>query len=63
LRYLWKPVLDRLEPFAHDLFSEEVAAWLPKDGSFVSVGDQRFFGGMYQMLTLKIAGPQAGSAS
>jgi ubiquinone/menaquinone biosynthesis C-methylase UbiE len=63
LRYLWKPVLDRLEPFADDLFSEEVAAWLPKDSSFVSVGDQRFFGGMYQMLTLKIVGPQAGSAS
>jgi ubiquinone/menaquinone biosynthesis C-methylase UbiE len=35
LRYFWKPVLDRLEPFARDLFSEEVAAWLPKDGSFV----------------------------
>lgn len=55
LRYFWKPVLDRLEPFARDLFSEEVAAWLPKDGRFVAVSKQRFFGGMYQMLTLKVA--------
>ena len=54
LRYFWKPVLDRLEPFARDLFSEEVAVWLPKDGSFVTLGKQRFFGGMYQMLTLKV---------
>jgi ubiquinone/menaquinone biosynthesis C-methylase UbiE len=41
LRYFWKPVLDRLEPFARDLFSEEVAAWLPKDGRFV--GQQAAF--------------------
>ena len=57
LRYFWKPVLDRLEPFARDLFSEELAAWLPKDGGFVTVSKQRFFGGMYQMLTLKVAEP------
>jgi hypothetical protein len=61
LRYFWKPVLDRLEPFAHDLFSEEVAAWLPKDGRFVAVSKQRFFGGMYQMLTLKLPRYRAGS--
>ena len=57
LRYFWKPVLHRLEPFARDLFSEEVAAWLPKNGSFLTVSKQRFFGGMYQMLTLKVAEP------
>ena len=54
LRYFWKPVLDRLEPFARDLFSEEVEAWLPTDGRFCTVSNQRFFGGMYQMLTLEI---------
>jgi ubiquinone/menaquinone biosynthesis C-methylase UbiE len=55
LRYFWKPVLDRLEPFARDLFSAEVAAWLPKEAAFVTVSKQRFFGGLYQMLTLKVA--------
>ncbi|QKS31051.1 MAG: Demethylmenaquinone methyltransferase [Accumulibacter sp.] len=54
LRYFWKPVLDRLEPFARDLFSEEVAAWLPRDGRSIMVSKQRFFGGMYQMLTLQV---------
>ncbi|MBL8398314.1 MAG: rhodoquinone biosynthesis methyltransferase RquA [Candidatus Accumulibacter sp.] len=54
LRYFWKPLLDRLEPFANDLFNEEIPAWLPKAGGFEMVGKQRFFGGMYQMLTLRI---------
>lgn len=52
LRYLWMPVLDRLEPFACDLFREEIDAWLPKTGGYVVAGRQRFFGGLYQMLTL-----------
>ncbi len=59
LRYFWKPVLDRLEPFANDLFSEELLAWLPRSGGFEIVGKQRFFGGMYQMLTLRIADKKA----
>jgi hypothetical protein len=46
------PVLDRLEPFACDLFREEIDAWLPKTGGYVVAGRQRFFGGLYQMLTL-----------
>ena len=52
LRYFWMPVLDRLEPFARDLFTEEISAWLPKGDGFATVSDQRFFGGLYQMLTL-----------
>jgi len=52
LRYFWMPVLDRLEPFACDLFREEIDAWLPKAGGFVVASRQRFFGGLYQMLTL-----------
>ena len=48
------PVLDRLEPFARDLFTEEISAWLPKSDGFATVSDQRFFGGLYQMLTLKV---------
>jgi len=54
LRYFWMPVLDRLEPFARDLFTEEISAWLPKGDGFATVSDQRFFGGLYQMLTLKV---------
>lgn len=49
------PVLDRLEPFARDLFTEEIGTWLPKSVGLATVSDRRFFGGMYQMLTLKVA--------
>jgi ubiquinone/menaquinone biosynthesis C-methylase UbiE len=54
LRYFWKPVLDRLEPFAATSSARRSLPGCRKDGSFVSVSKQRFFGGMYQMLTLKV---------
>lgn len=55
LRYLWKPVLARLEPFACDLWHDEVTAWLPPDARIAAVRRRRFFGGLYQMLTLVVA--------
>ncbi len=54
LRYLWGPVLDRLEPFARDLWREDVTIWLPKGNPVTGVRRQTFFGGLYQMLTLTI---------
>ena len=30
LRYLWPPLLAKLEPFALDLWREEIADWLPR---------------------------------
>jgi hypothetical protein len=32
LRYLWRPLLAKLEPFALDLWREEIAGWLPRCG-------------------------------
>lgn len=57
LRYLWEPVLARLEPFACDLWRDEVSTWLPKDVIIADTRKQRFFGGLYQMLTLTVAAP------
>lgn len=54
LRYIMAPVLALLEPFARDLWNEEVASWLPGDTNIALVRKQRFFGGLYQMLTLKV---------
>jgi ubiquinone/menaquinone biosynthesis C-methylase UbiE len=54
LRYLWEPVLARLEPFARDLWREEITSWLPKDVKITGMRKQRFFGGLYQMLTLTV---------
>lgn len=54
LRYIMVPILALLEPFARDLWNEEIATWLPLDANIELVHRQRFFGGLYQMLTLKV---------
>lgn len=55
LRYIMAPILALLEPFARDLWNEEVTSWLPHDANITPVRKQRFFGGLYQMLTLKVS--------
>jgi len=51
LRYLFRPVLTRLEPFALDLWREDICRWLPV--SWVNRSrSQSFFGGLYQMVVL-----------
>src|SRR6266508_3089179 len=30
LRYLWRPLLSRLEPFALDLWRDELSRWIPR---------------------------------
>ena len=52
LRYLWRPLLAALEPFALDLWRHEIAHWLPaaaRDG----LRRQSFFGGLYQKVVIK----------
>jgi ubiquinone/menaquinone biosynthesis C-methylase UbiE len=51
LRYLWRPVLALLEPFALDLWRDDITAWMPlSDGARVKL--QRSFGGLYQVVTV-----------
>jgi ubiquinone/menaquinone biosynthesis C-methylase UbiE len=52
LRYLWRPLLAMLEPFALDLWREEVAEWLPIAWAKVGLKKQSFFGGLYQKVSL-----------
>lgn len=52
LRYLWRPLLARLEPFALDLWRHDVAEWLPAGLRSATTTRRRFFGGLYQMLVL-----------
>jgi ubiquinone/menaquinone biosynthesis C-methylase UbiE len=56
LRYLWRPILARLEPFALDLWREDIRKWLPMSGVGRS-RSRRFFGGLYQMLVLTLVVP------
>jgi ubiquinone/menaquinone biosynthesis C-methylase UbiE len=51
LRYLWRPLLARLEPFALDLWHHEIAKWLPRMGSG-GLRKKTFFGGLYQKVVI-----------
>ena len=52
LRYLFQPVLARLEPFALDLWRDDLAKWLPKLWDRGGAVRRSFFGGLYQMITI-----------
>ncbi|MFY9874687.1 MAG: methyltransferase domain-containing protein, partial [Rhodomicrobium sp.] len=53
LRYLWRPVLATLEPFALDLWREELTKWLPP-GVPVHTHKESFFGGLYQKVVITV---------
>jgi ubiquinone/menaquinone biosynthesis C-methylase UbiE len=50
LRYLWRPLLARLEPFALDMWRDEILAWLPAGTGIMR--KQSFFGGLYQQVVI-----------
>jgi ubiquinone/menaquinone biosynthesis C-methylase UbiE len=52
LRYLWRPVLARLEPFALDLWRQEIVDWLPAPVAKRRLRNQSFFGGLYQKVVV-----------
>jgi ubiquinone/menaquinone biosynthesis C-methylase UbiE len=52
LRYLWRPVLARLEPFALDLWRQEIADWLPATLANRRLRHGSFFGGLYQKVVV-----------
>jgi len=51
LRYVWRPLLAKLEPFALDLWREDISDWLPRHVG-VRSSKQTFFGGLYQKLVI-----------
>ena len=53
LRYLWRPLLATLEPFALDLWREEITKWLPP-GIPVQTRKELFFGGLYQKVVITV---------
>ncbi len=52
LRYLWRPLLAALEPFALDLWRCEIGNWLPA-AARAGWRKQSFFGGLYQKVVIK----------
>jgi ubiquinone/menaquinone biosynthesis C-methylase UbiE len=53
LRYLWRPLLAKLEPFALDLWHHEISEWLPCRGAS-RVRKDSFFGGLYQKVVITV---------
>ena len=54
LRYLFRPVLRALEPFALDLWRHELATWLPSSVRAEQVSKETYFGGLYQKLVISV---------
>ena len=52
LRYLWRPLLATLEPFALDLWRDEIDRWVPVDAR-TGWRKQSFFGGLYQKVVIR----------
>jgi ubiquinone/menaquinone biosynthesis C-methylase UbiE len=56
LRYLWRPLLATLEPFALDLWQREVADLLRGARAVRHLRKQSYFGGLYQKVVATRAG-------
>jgi ubiquinone/menaquinone biosynthesis C-methylase UbiE len=56
LRYLWRPLLATLEPFALDLWRREVADLLGGARAIRHLRKKSYFGGLYQKVVATRAG-------
>jgi ubiquinone/menaquinone biosynthesis C-methylase UbiE len=54
LRYFFRPLLERLEPFAMDLWREDLATWLPPEFPRTAMRKETFYGGLYQKVVLTV---------
>lgn len=53
-RYLMKPVLTWLEPFAMDLWRQELPAFMPDTVRPEQIASEFYFGGLYQKVVLSV---------
>lgn len=51
-RYIMKPILRLLEPFAMDLWHTDIEHWLPADARPKRISKQTYFGGLYQKVVI-----------
>jgi len=54
MRYVMKPILMLLEPFAMDLWREELPAFMPAGIKPDQVTANFYFGGLYQKVVLRV---------
>ncbi len=53
-RYAMIPILSTLEPFAMDLWREEIIDWVPEDNQPKKIHKQTFFGELYQKVVMRL---------
>ena len=51
-RYLMVPILTTLEPFAMDIWRDEISSWLPEGAAPARLEKQTYFGGLYQKVVI-----------
>ena len=51
-RYLYPPMFQLLEPFALDIWRDNIKDWLPKDFIPAQISKETLFGGLYQRLVI-----------
>jgi len=61
LRYLYPLMFRLLEPFALDIWKQQVEEWLPSNFSPAKISKQTFFGGLYQNVVITKQGGQINS--
>ena len=54
MRYVMKPILTWLEPFAMDLWREELPAFMPESIKPEQLTSEFYFGGLYQKVVLSL---------
>jgi ubiquinone/menaquinone biosynthesis C-methylase UbiE len=54
MRYVMKPILTWLEPFAMDLWREELPAFMPASIEASQITSDFYFGGLYQKIVLQL---------
>lgn len=54
MRYVMKPILTWLEPFAMDMWREELPAFMPADVAPEQLESNFYFGGLYQKIVLNL---------
>jgi ubiquinone/menaquinone biosynthesis C-methylase UbiE len=55
LRYIFRALLQALEPFALDLWKHEIAEWLPDELRGCDIRKCTYFGGLYQKLVITVS--------
>jgi ubiquinone/menaquinone biosynthesis C-methylase UbiE len=55
MRYVMKPILSWLEPFAMDLWREELPAFMPESVKPEQIKSDFYFGGLYQKIVLTVS--------